>query len=90
MRRQLLSRFSSDFSQEMPGSCRIYNEEGYRCWEKGLILTFLSDNVLRIQPPLVISGEEAEKGLTIVEESIKDYQNGAIGDEALRFAKGWS
>ena len=62
----------------------------YRCWEKGLILTFLSDNVLRIQPPLVISGEEAEKGLTIVEESIKDYQNGAIGDEALRFAKGWS
>lgn len=44
----------------------------------------------RGSPPLVISGEEVEKGLTIVEESIKDYQNGAIGDEALRFAKGWS
>ena len=62
----------------------------YRCWEKGLILTFLSDNVLRIQPPLVISDQEAEKGLKIIEESLEDYKNGAISDEALLFAKGWS
>ena len=62
----------------------------YRCWERGLILTFLSDNVLRIQPPLVISDEETEKGLKIIEESLVDYKNGAISDEALLFAKGWS
>lgn len=33
----------------------------YRCWERGLIITFLSDNVLRIQPPLVITDEEAAR-----------------------------
>ena len=35
----------------------------YRCWERGLIITFLSDNVLRIQPPLVITDEETERAL---------------------------
>lgn len=62
----------------------------YRCWQRGLILTFLSDNVLRIQPPLVISDEEAERGLIIIAEAISDYRNGLIGDEVLEFAKGWS
>ena len=30
------------------------------------------------------------KGLKIIEESLVDYKNGAISDEALLFAKGWS
>lgn len=62
----------------------------YRAWEKGLILTFLGQNTLRIQPPLVITDKEAEAGLEILAEAAEDYMNGKIGDEVLSFAKGWS
>ena len=61
----------------------------YRCYEKGLILIFLADGVLRIQPPLVISKDEIDRALVIIEESIKDYLDGKISDEVLKFAKGW-
>lgn len=62
----------------------------FRCWQRGLILTFLGDNVLRIQPPLVITDEEALRGLEILRLALEDYRAGSIGDEALRFARGWS
>lgn len=61
----------------------------YRAWENGVILTFLANGVLRIQPPLVISIEELDKALDIIEESIIEYLNGEICDEVLNFAKGW-
>ncbi|MDO5115475.1 MAG: aminotransferase class III-fold pyridoxal phosphate-dependent enzyme [Synergistaceae bacterium] len=61
----------------------------YRCWEKGLILTFLHGNVLRIQPPLVIGRKEIDKGLEIIEDALEDYKNGTIPDSVLSFAKGW-
>lgn len=62
----------------------------YRSWEKGLILTFLGDNVLRIQPPLVITEEQIDDGLSIMADSIKDYAGGKIDDEVLVFARGWA
>lgn len=62
----------------------------YRCWERGLILTFLGENTFRIQPPLVLSEEQAQSGLDILADSIRDYRAGRIGDEVLEFAKGWS
>lgn len=62
----------------------------WRCWEKGLILTFLGGNVLRIQPPLVITEDEIERGINIIKESITDYQNGLISDKVLSFARGWA
>jgi len=61
----------------------------YRCWEKGVILTFFANNVLRIQPPLVITGEEMDKAIDIIEAAIEDYLAGNIPDEVLRIAKGW-
>lgn len=61
----------------------------YRCWEKGVILIFLGDGVLRFQPPLVISEEEMEEAIQIVETSIEDYLAGDIPDEILETAKGW-
>ena len=42
----------------------------YRAWEKGLLLSFFSGSVLRIQPPLVITREEMDKALDIIEESM--------------------
>lgn len=61
----------------------------YRCWEKGIILTFFANNVLRVQPPLVITKEQMNKALDIIEESIVGYLKGDIPDEVLQVAKGW-
>lgn len=61
----------------------------YRCWEKGIILIFLADGVLRIQPPLVISKEELYRALDIIEESMQEYITGEIPDGVLEAAKGW-
>ncbi len=61
----------------------------YRCWEKGVILTFFANSVLRIQPPLVITKQEMDKAIDIIEEAINDYLAGDIPDEILEVAKGW-
>lgn len=61
----------------------------YRCFEKGVILIFLADGVLRFQPPLVITKDELKTAIDIIEESIKEYTNDKIPDEILEIVKGW-
>jgi len=61
----------------------------YRCWEKGVIITFFGNSVLRIQPPLVIKKEQMDKALNIIEEAIQEHIKGDIPDEVLEVAKGW-
>lgn len=61
----------------------------YRCWEKGIVLTFFAGNVLRIQPPLIISRRQMDKAIDIIEEAIVEYNAGDISDEVLNIAKGW-
>lgn len=73
---------------------RIGDKDGaakicYRCWEKGVILIYLASGVLRIQPPLIISMEELDKAIDIIEDSIKEYLRGEIPDDVLLVAKGW-
>lgn len=61
----------------------------WRCWEKGLILTFFSKSVLRIAPPLVITKKEVDIALDTIEESIKDVEEGKISDQVLKKISGW-
>ncbi len=61
----------------------------YRCWQKGVLLIFLAENILRIQPPLVIKKSELEKAMNILEETIEEYSLGKISDEALDMVTGW-
>jgi len=61
----------------------------WRCWEKGLILTFFSKSVLRIAPPLVITKKEVDSALDIIEESIKDVEGGKVSDQVLEKICGW-
>ncbi|GHV46475.1 aspartate aminotransferase family protein [Synergistales bacterium] len=61
----------------------------YRAWEKGLLLSFFSGSVLRIQPPLVITKEELDKALDIIEESMDEFAKGQIPDSVLETVKGW-
>ena len=61
----------------------------WRCWEKGLILTFFGSSVLRIEPPLIISQEEIDRALTILQEGIEDVEANKVPDEVLSRIKGW-
>ena len=61
----------------------------YSSWEKGIIMAFIAKNVLRIQPPLIITKEQMDKAIDVIEESINEYLAGDISDEVLRTAKGW-
>ena len=61
----------------------------WRAWEKGMILAFFSSNVLRIEPPLTITMEEAKKAIDIIEEAISDVEKGCVPDSVLDEIKGW-
>lgn len=61
----------------------------YRAWEKGLLLSFFSGSVLRIQPPLVIARQEMDRALDIIEESMEEFERGRIPDSVLECVKGW-
>jgi 4-aminobutyrate aminotransferase len=54
----------------------------YRAGELGLFLTNVGiyHNVLEITPPLVITYEEAERGLSILEHAIRDVEKGKVAD----------
>jgi len=61
----------------------------YCAWKKGLLLSFFSHSVLRIQPPLIIREEEFNKGIDIIETCMRDLQKGLLGDDILKVTKGW-
>lgn len=61
----------------------------YRAIENGLLMIFVGQNSLRIQPPLVITYEQLDKAVEILDNAINDYVNGKIGDEVFEYAKGW-
>lgn len=60
-----------------------------RCWERGLIPTFLEENAFRIQPPPSIDPNRLEARLDILADTMRDDRAGRIGDEGFDFAKGW-
>jgi len=61
----------------------------YRAWQKGLLLSFFSNSVLRIQPPLVITEKEFNRGIDLIEECMVDLEKGLLGDDILKVTKGW-
>lgn len=61
----------------------------YRCIRNGLILVFFGQSALRIQPPLVVTEDEMERALAILEEALDAYVAGEIGEEAFEYMKGW-
>lgn len=61
----------------------------YRCFEKNLILIYLGGNTLRVQPPLIMTEEEAKTALDIIEEVFNEYKDELISDEILDKIKGW-
>ena len=61
----------------------------YKSIENGLLMISVGQNTLRIQPPLIITYEQIDKAIEILEKAFEEYVNGKIGDEIYEYAKGW-
>lgn len=61
----------------------------YECFKRGLILIFLNQSTLRVQPPLVIEYDEMDEAINILDGVMKDYADGNIDDSILSEIKGW-
>jgi 4-aminobutyrate aminotransferase len=61
----------------------------YRCIQTGLVMIFLGQSTLRVQPPLVITREQVDKAMRIIDSAIDDYLNDRIGDEVYEVTQGW-
>lgn len=61
----------------------------YRCIQEGLLMIFVGQSTLRIQPPLVITKEQVDRAIVIIDKVIKEYMDGKIGDEVFEETQGW-
>ncbi len=63
----------------------------YRAWENGLILGYVgqNSNIIEITPPLIITEEEAERGLQILEATLSEVEQGRVSDEKIAQFAGW-
>ena len=48
---------------------RVADDVELACFRRGLLTLRAGDSTIRMSPPLVISGEEAETGLALFEEA---------------------
>jgi 4-aminobutyrate aminotransferase len=63
----------------------------YRAWELGLIVFYAgtAGNVLEITPPLILSNEEVDEGVAILDQALEDAINGRVDDNAVAAFAGW-
>ena len=61
----------------------------FRAYEKGLVMMSLAGDVLRVQPPLIITDDQIREGFRIIGESMDEFKKGLIGDEVLKYQNGW-
>lgn len=61
----------------------------WRCYEQGVLLVSFSGSVLRIQPPLVISEEQLDYALDIIDKSLTEVEEGRVPDAVLDGMVGW-
>ena len=57
----------------------------YRAWQLGLLTVFVGDdkNVMELTPPLVITEEDLNAGIDILDRAIGDVEKGKVPDEAV-------
>lgn len=64
----------------------------YRAWELGLLIydTGLYSNVLEFTPPLIITEEDVDQAVNILEQALCDALEGKITEEKLADYAGWN
>ena len=63
----------------------------YRAWELGLIAvtTGLYSNVIEITPPLILTKNDVDEAIEIIEKAIGDVEKGLVSDEIVKEYGGW-
>ncbi len=63
----------------------------FRCWQLGLNMINVGtySNVFDVTPPLIITKEQLEMGLEIIEQAIKDTMGGKVADTDIEKFAGW-
>lgn len=63
----------------------------FRAMELGLLVFYggILGNVLEITPPLILTEQECDLGLEILDQSLHDVAGGRIGDDVLAAYAGW-
>ncbi len=63
----------------------------YRAAELGLLVFYggIYSNVLEITPPLILSEEEVERGVALLDQAFEDFEQGRVTDERLGDYAGW-
>jgi 4-aminobutyrate aminotransferase len=63
----------------------------YRAFELGLIVYYagLWGNVLEITPPLILTRDDIDEGIAILDQAIGDVLDGRISDETVAQYAGW-
>jgi len=58
----------------------------YRAWQLGLITVFVGpdQNVMELTPPLIITHEDIEKAVSILEKAISDVEEGFVPDSLVK------
>ena len=57
----------------------------YRAWQLGLLTAFLgpNSNVIEITPPLIITSEQIDKGIEILDRALSDVKKGLVSDSDI-------
>jgi 4-aminobutyrate aminotransferase len=63
----------------------------YRAFELGMIVYYAGNwgNVLEITPPLIMTREQIDEGVSILDQAIVDVQAGKVSDETVGQYAGW-
>jgi 4-aminobutyrate aminotransferase len=63
----------------------------YQAWKNGLLTAYvgLNSNVLEITPPLILTIDQAESGIQILERSLSEVEDGKVPDSAVAPFAGW-
>ena len=63
----------------------------YRAWELGLICYYAGNwsNVLEITPPLIITRDEIDEGVAILDRAVRDVVEGRVSDADVAAYAGW-
>ncbi len=61
----------------------------YRIWQLGVLVFSVGQNVLEITPPLVISAEDIDRAVRVIDQAICDVADGLVTDADVAPFSGW-
>lgn len=61
----------------------------YRAWQLGAVVYYVGENVLEITPPLVITDDQIDRAVDILDQAITDAIAGAVSDAEVQPYAGW-